>query len=138
MTGSVEHQLAAELHTATNRLCALAPIPTGWAEGAARVTTHALATNPRTAVAVIDALWPHTNPPAEWWTTPLGQTCANHLDNQQPHSWTHATAALVLGVTRGTVAQLVSRGKIPKHPAGGVCPAGVIRYANTRCFGRGE
>lgn len=35
-------------------------------------------------------------------------------------AWTHQHAADVLGVSRGTVAQLVSRGTLARHPDGGV------------------
>lgn len=37
-----------------------------------------------------------------------------------------------LGVTTGTIAQLAHRGTLAKHPDGGLVPADVIRYGETR------
>lgn len=71
-------------------------------------------------------LWPHGDPDLSWWRTPLGMAVAPHWAAHQDRGWTHAQAAEVLGVIRGTVAQLVARGDLARHPDGGVQVAGVI------------
>lgn len=77
------------------------------------------------------ALWPHSAPEdcgrADWWRTPLGRMCARSLGRDEAEAVTHAVAAAMLGVTRGTIAQLVHRGALDRHPDGGVLRASVLR-----------
>lgn len=62
--------------------------------------------------------------PREWWSTPLGLVIAGGMvEDETPV--THAEAAGILGVSRGTVAQLASRGTLPRCPGGGV-PRGAV------------
>ena len=72
------------------------------------------------------------DPPAEWWATPLGGVCARSLGTEDATSFTHSVAAGFLGVTRSTVATLVKRGKLDRHPDGGIVPASVWSYRDTR------
>lgn len=65
---------------------------------------------------VMLALWTVSDPPATWWTTPLGRACAVSLDPGM--RITQHEAAEILGVTRGTIAQLVARGTIDGGPDG--------------------
>ena len=45
----------------------------------------------------------------------------------QRDSSTHAEAADILGVTKGTVSQLVHRGTLERHPDGGVKLGSVLK-----------
>lgn len=45
---------------------------------------------------------------------------------------TYSTAAAMLGVTKGTISQLVARGKLDQHPEGGVSVASIIARAAER------
>lgn len=64
---------------------------------------------------------------AGWWRSPLGQACARSLGHDAGESVSQSVAAVMLGVTRGTVAQLVHRGTLDRHPDGGVLRASVLR-----------
>lgn len=80
---------------------------------------------------VMGALWPHGSPETvgrtDWWRTALGHRVAATLAAADDESVTHATAAEMLGVHKGTVAQLVSRGNLERHGDGGVRRASVLR-----------
>jgi excisionase family DNA binding protein len=78
------------------------------------------------AADLLAVLWPHGDPDLSWWRTPLGRAVAPHWAAHQDRSWTHAEAAEVLGVTRGTVAQLVARGDLARHADGGVQVTAVV------------
>lgn len=89
------------------------------------------------AQAVIDlmcALWPDsTAAPDEWWTTPLGRVVARSIDTGPEDTVTRAVAAVMLGVTPGTVAQLTARGTLARHPSGSILRASVLdRIARRR------
>lgn len=82
------------------------------------------------AQAVVDlmsALWGRGDPPDSWWTTPLGRACAAALASQVDASVTHQQAADMLGITRGSIAQMVARGTLLRHQDGGVDKAAVLR-----------
>lgn len=83
-------------------------------------------------VDLMNLLWGDCAPDPEWWQTDLGTACARSLGNEHAQSWTHSIAAGWLGVTTGTIAQLAHRGTLAKHPDGGLVPADVIRYGETR------
>ncbi len=80
-----------------------------------------------TAVDVLTAMWGHADPNPAWWRTPVGRLCAAALVGSDTEEVTHAVAAAMLGVTRGTIAQLVSRGTLDRHPDGGVLRASVLQ-----------
>lgn len=74
-----------------------------------------------TALDIMCALWPpDASPPPMWWWTPLGVAVAAASGREVARSVTHAEAADILGVTKGTVSQLVHRGTLERHPDGGV------------------
>lgn len=92
----------------------------------------------RTYEALMRLLWPHQAPEQagrpDWWSTPLGKLCARQAVNDDTVGVSTATAAAMLGVTKGTVAQMVNRGNLDRHAGGGAGPtatgvsrAGVLR-----------
>lgn len=88
-----------------------------------------------TAELVIDlmhALWGTCDPPPEWWRTPLGRACATSFGHDTSEAWSRSVAAAVLGVHPGTIAQLVHRGVLERHPDGGLTRASVLVYLLTR------
>ncbi len=89
------------------------------------------------AADILALLWPHSDPDLSWWRTPLGLLIAPHwAAHRDDTGWTQAEAAEVLGVTRGTVAQLLARGALARAEGGRVSVASVIarlnRLAETR------
>jgi hypothetical protein len=66
------------------------------------------------------------DPPADWWATPLGQVVAVRAGHPWAESVSYATAGAMLGITRQGVHDLVRRGRLPRHPDGGV-PSPAIR-----------
>lgn len=64
-------------------------------------------------------LWPD-DPPLDWWRTPLGLLCAPTAAREDAPGWSRSEAAEVLGVSPGTVAQLVARGTLDPATGGGV------------------
>ena len=66
------------------------------------------------------------DPPLDWWRTPLGRVVATRVGHPAAESVTLATAGAMLGITRQGVHDLVRRGKLPRHPDGGV-PSAAIR-----------
>lgn len=80
-----------------------------------------------TVIDVMAALWPTGDPPPEWWTTPLGRVVARSVGADDAEVVTHSVAAAMLGVTRGTIAQLVHRGKLDRHPDGGVLRSSILQ-----------
>lgn len=82
-------------------------------------------------LSVMTVLWPHGSPEdvgePGWWRTPLGRLCARSLGRDDTEAVTHSVAAAMLGVTRGTVAQMVHRGTLDRHPDGGVLRASVLQ-----------
>ncbi|MGW0431022.1 hypothetical protein ACWDV4_00525 [Micromonospora sp. NPDC003197] len=64
-------------------------------------------------------------PPADWWTTPLGRVVAWRVGHPTAESVPYAVAGAMLGITRQGVHDLVNRGKLARHPDGGVVSASV-------------
>lgn len=79
---------------------------------------------------VMAALWPRCEPEhageADWWRTPLGRMCARSLGHSDSAAVTYSAAAAMLGVARGTVSTLVSRGTLERHPDGGITRSSVL------------
>ncbi|GIF10330.1 hypothetical protein [Actinoplanes teichomyceticus] len=59
-------------------------------------------------------------PPVEWWRTPLGQAVVRRIGHPFAQSVSYATAGAMLGITRQGVHDLIRRGRLPRHPDGGV------------------
>lgn len=79
-----------------------------------------------TAHDLVFVLWGESDPEPQWWQSPLGRLVAGALSDRAD-KLTHAQAARMLGVTRGTVATLVHRGTLERHPDGGVLASAVMR-----------
>lgn len=86
-----------------------------------------------TVIDVMAALWPSCEPEqageADWWRTPLGRMCARSLGHTDSDAVTYSVAAAMLGVARGTVSTLASRGTLERHPDGGITRASVLLRA---------
>jgi hypothetical protein len=80
----------------------------------------------KTARGLMRVRWGASEPDAEWWRTDLGLACARVLGDAVDGEWTHQHAADVLGVTRGTVGQLVTRGTLTRGSGGGVLRSAVL------------
>lgn len=65
------------------------------------------------------------------WSTPLGAAIAQ-TGTDLDGAVTHADAAEILGVTRGTVAQLTHRGTLARHPDGGGVRLGAVLARKAR------
>jgi len=73
------------------------------------------------AQGVMNALWPHTDPPNQWWATRVGRLVSRSmfgLDGSEAVAI--GEAATRLGVSRARAYQLVDAGKLQRHPDGGV------------------
>ncbi|WP_433826803.1 hypothetical protein ACQP2E_32540 [Actinoplanes sp. CA-015351] len=87
------------------------------------------ATAVRTIARIIATLYPDEHaftPPADWWRTPLGQAVIRRVGHPYAESVTYATAGAMLGISRQGVHDLVRRGRLPRHPDGGV-PVTAVR-----------
>lgn len=84
----------------------------------------------QTVIDVMGALWPSGSPEdvgeADWWRSPLGRMCARSLGHVASDAVTYSVAAAMLGVVRGTVSTLASRGTLERHPDGGITRASVL------------
>lgn len=92
---------------------------------------HAAAEAARTVMFV---RWPEgCEPPPEWWRTPVGRMVARSIGHEDGDSVSRSVAAAILGVHPGTVATLLERGKLERHPDGGITRASVLaRLASQR------
>jgi hypothetical protein len=83
----------------------------------------------RAAIRLIATLYPDDrafDPPVDWWRTPLGGVVARRVGHPAAEAVSYATAGAMLGITRQGVHDLVRRGRLPRHPDGGV-PSAAIR-----------
>ncbi|WP_433182027.1 hypothetical protein [Actinoallomurus sp. CA-150999] len=97
-------------------------------DGDEQTATHAI-------VRVVATLYPGDgpfDPPAEWWRTPLGQVVVRRVGHPTVQAVSYSVAGAMLGITRQGVHDLVTRGKLERHPDGGVTPASVRDRLNRR------
>jgi hypothetical protein len=76
-----------------------------------------------TAIRIVAALYPGDapfDPPSQWWRTPLGQVVLCRAGHPSAQAVSYSVAGAMLGVTRQGVHDLVTRGKLTRHPDGGV------------------
>jgi excisionase family DNA binding protein len=124
---SIAEQLRDEVRLAEQRLAAVRAT----ARVAAWLTGEDTAAGSTAAGDVIRALHPDGDPPPGWWATPLGVAVARHVGTEETIAdpdrltalfglisgpWSRKEAGEVLGVTDGTVAQLLNRGTLHRHP----------------------
>ncbi|GIH20946.1 hypothetical protein [Rugosimonospora africana] len=79
----------------------------------------------RAVMRVMSTLYPADGPfepPVDWWASPLGQVLAYRVGHPTAQSVPYPVAGAMLGITRQGVHDLVSRGKLARHPQGGVVP----------------
>lgn len=72
---------------------------------------------------LIGALYPSDrpfDPPPDWWRTPLGKVTGRRLGHPSVQAVSYAVAGTMLGITRQGVHDLIRRGKLARHPDGGV------------------
>lgn len=82
----------------------------------------------RLIMRVVTTLYPTDgpfDPPADWWRTPMGQLLAWRVGHPTAESVPYPVAAAMLGITRQGVHDLISRGRLTRHPAGGVVPESI-------------
>ncbi|MEU8241557.1 hypothetical protein AB0C07_25190 [Actinoplanes missouriensis] len=87
------------------------------------------ATAVRTLARLMATLYPEEHafaPPADWWRTPLGQAVVRRVGHPYAETVSYATAGAMLGISRQGVHDLVRRGRLPRHPDGGV-PVSAVR-----------
>lgn len=65
------------------------------------------------------------DPPADWWRTPMGQVVALRVGHPTATAVSYPVAGAMLGITRQGVHDLLSRGKLTRHPDGGVLPESI-------------
>ena len=87
------------------------------------------ATAAGTVIRLIATLYPTDrafDPPTDWWRTPLGQVVAVRVGHPTAEAVSYGTAGAMLGISRQGVHDLVRRGRLPRHPDGGV-PSTAVR-----------
>ena len=87
------------------------------------------------AIRLVSALYPSDSafePPSEWWSTPLGRVVAWRAGHPWAEAVSYSVAGAMLGVTRQGVHDLVRRGKLARHPEGGVTTASVRARIESR------
>jgi hypothetical protein len=89
----------------------------------------------RLAMRIVAVLYPADtafDPPADWWATPFGQVVARRVGHPTTEGLSYAAAGAMLGITRQGVHDLVRRGKLARHPDGGVCATSVRDRLRTK------
>ncbi|MFC7327811.1 hypothetical protein [Marinactinospora rubrisoli] len=65
------------------------------------------------------------DPPVDWWRTPMGQVVAWRVGHPTAERVSYPVAGAMLGITRQGVHDLVARGRLPRHPEGGVVASAI-------------
>lgn len=70
--------------------------------------------------------------PDDWWATPLGRLVAQSVGHPAAEAVSFSAAGAMLGVSKGRVQQLVTAGKLERHPDGGITSASVRLHLHAR------
>lgn len=98
---------------------------------AQRLTDGVLAGERDAGATVLELAWPDSDPPAAWWSTPLGAATA--LATAEHDRINVDLAAAVLGVTTAAITADLATGRLDRHPDGGATLASVrSRVADER------
>lgn len=65
------------------------------------------------------------DPDPSWWRTPFGRAVVRLIGHPGRASVSRSVAGAMLGITRQGVQDLVNRGKLARHPDGGVSVASI-------------
>jgi hypothetical protein len=111
---------------------ALDPLRTSVAARARELAHRILTADDHTALTsiarLVGALYPGDepfDPPVDWWRTPMGQVVVWRVGHPTADHVSYPVAGAMLGISRQGVHDLVSRGKLTRHPDGGVVPASI-------------
>jgi hypothetical protein len=66
-----------------------------------------------------------SDPDPSWWRTPFGEAVVRLVGHPARASVSRSVAGAMLGITRQGVQDLVNRGKLARHPDGGVSVASI-------------
>jgi hypothetical protein len=80
----------------------------------------------QTVIDLMTVCYADRDPDSDWWRTPLGRLVARSIGADDAEAVSRSVAAAMLGVHPGTVAQLVHRGRLDRHPDGGITRASVL------------
>lgn len=78
------------------------------------------------------------DPPESWWATPLGRVTARRAGHPAREHVSFSVAGAMLGITRQGVHDLVNRGKLRRHPDGGVIVASIRARLDLRRAHEGD
>lgn len=78
-----------------------------------------------TVLDLVNLLWPHAEPTAEWWRTPLGRAVARSVGHPTAEVVSSTIAAAMLQCTKQNITKLVAAGRLHRGPAGGVTTASI-------------
>lgn len=116
--------LESEAVVATPR-AGLAAAARGWADTLLGTDVEAARTLAMRFVAVLYPQDEPVEPDRRVWATPLGRVVAWRLGYPGRHAVPYETAGAMLGITRQGVGDLVNRGKLRRHPDGGVAVSSI-------------
>lgn len=80
----------------------------------------------QTVIDLMSALWPRSDPDPDWWQTPLGRVCARSFGRDDAEAVSHSVAAAMLGLHPKSIGQEINRGRLDRHPDGGVLRSSVL------------
>ncbi|MBO2456203.1 hypothetical protein [Actinomadura violacea] len=85
----------------------------------------------RSAVVRVLAVVQPFDPDPSWWRTPVGRAVLESVGYPGRESVSRSVAGAMLGITRQGVQDLVNRGKLDRHPDGGVSVASIRARASS-------
>lgn len=87
----------------------------------------------QTVIDLMNVLWPtNTEPPPEWWSSPLGQAAARSIGHHGAETVSYSVAGAMLGCSKQYVSKLVAGGKLERGTEGGVTTSSVRALLRAR------